>query len=87
MRLINSLLYDILVFIEGHEGRGPYKMPEKLGDYTIEQVNYHIRMCEKAGFIEPGRSKIGLTGYPSYFELGELTWEGHQEIHRRRNGK
>ncbi len=87
MKLINSLIYDILIFIEKHEEPGPYKLPQQFGDYTRGQVNYHIRMCQEAGFIEHGRSQIGLTGYPSYFEIGELTWEGHQEIQRRRNGK
>ena len=73
MRLIQSLIYDILAYVEQFDEPGPYKIPKKIGDYTTDQVNYHIRMCEDAGFIEDGNANIGLGGRHNYSRIGELT--------------
>ena len=81
MKLIQSLIYEILAYVEDHQEPGPYEVPKNLGDYSVDQVNYHIQMCEDAGFIEDnGRAEIGLGGKSHYTHIGELTWKGHQEL-------
>ena len=86
MKLIHSLLQQILEYVERHEEAGPYKVPD-FSKYSTDQINYHIKMCVEAGWLRNGRSNIGGRGVHQYYtELGELTWRGHQELERLRNG-
>ena len=87
MRLIYDLLYEILAYAEQYDDPGPYKAPKKIDGYTGHQIDYHIRMCEQADWLTEGKTySAGRDKYPHYTKIGELTWEGHQELKRLRNG-
>jgi len=46
-------------------------------------------MCEEAGWLDnDGSSSLvyGDNKHDSYTEIGEVTWAGHQELERLRNG-
>lgn len=59
---------------------GPYEVP-KIENFTSDQVQYHIRMCEEAGWLHPGKKMTG-NGRSKNAHVGELTWSGHQYLRK-----
>lgn len=87
MKLIHSLLRQILERVESYLEAGPYPPPD-FENYSADQINYHIKMCIEAEWLKPSAVTLGGRGrHDRYEELGELTWKGHQELHCLRNGE
>ncbi|MCY4224223.1 MAG: DUF2513 domain-containing protein [Bacteroidetes bacterium] len=80
MKLVRHLLVLILNYVEDHQDRGPYDVPT-IDGFTDDQIQYHIRMCEEAGWLLPGE-KMNGNGMSKYIRIGELTWNGHQHLAR-----
>ena len=92
MKLNPDCLRDVLLAIESLAGGedSPWlfsdDLPPQLLPYTFEELEYHIRQCERAGYIEVGRRFIDQS-----VEIIDLSFSGHAaldsvrnpEVHRR----
>ena len=80
MELDSYLIKEILRHVEQRAdpvyGRTPINRPVVNG-YSDEQVLYHLRMCEDAGFITLADIESGL--FPT-----DLRYLGHIELERLR---
>lgn len=69
MKRYMNLIHKLLQYAECYATGQPMPTPE-IDGYTLDQVNYHIHLCEQAGFLE------------QYCLV--LTWLGHEELDRFR---
>ena len=78
MRLDETLIKKILKYVETAEPtrRGWIDVPE-IPSFTDEEVAYHIKMCQEAGYI-----RTNNVGY-----ILDMTWPGHMVLHKLRAGK
>lgn len=78
MQLKESLIRQLLEYVECH-GTGRPMYPPEIEGYTDEQVEYHIRLCDQAGFV--------MTSPNARHAITQLTYEGHRALRRFRCGK
>ena len=64
-----------------HEGNGKNLQAPKVNGYTPEQVNYHIRLCEQAGYLDSVEFVEG-----SCYGVRSLLWAGHEKLDELRKG-
>ena len=50
MRRYSDLIKKILVYMEGCKGNPPFEAP-RIEKYTMEQVHYHIGLCNEAEYL------------------------------------
>jgi len=80
MKRIRQLLLKILRHLRDNNGNGGFPTPPDFSpEYSRVQVDYHIQLCQEAGWArsmelqcENGEIKTALA----------LTWEGHNELER-----
>ena len=60
--------------------------PPELEDYRLLQIEYHVRLCKEAGYITARHvgSPVVNGGEPDCYQMGRLTWAGHEELDRLR---
>ena len=75
MKRYMALIHIILGHIEQH-GNGRLSPLLEVSGYTPEQAEYHLALCEEAGFIRPKAVPAGVAWL--------LTWQGHEELARSR---
>lgn len=80
MKLNDHLLVLILDYVHEQETFGTYEVP-KIENFTSDQVQYYIRICEEAGWLHSAKMKTG-NGRSKYTHVGELTWSGHQHLRK-----
>ena len=78
-----SLIQWILEHIEQKSSIASSTIPT-CKKYTPEQLHYHIGLCQQAGYIEAEIVSGAEERYPRY-EVGSLTWKGHEELDRLRD--
>ena len=84
MRRHMKLVRTVLEYAECHAtGRG-IPAPEAEG-YSVIQVNYHIRLCGEAGFLRI-EDVMNMADDGPQYNILDLTWQGHEELGRLRNG-
>lgn len=75
MKRYMTLIRAVLEYVECH-GDSEFLSPPEVDGYTPAQVDYHIQLCEQAGYLET------QSGYPS-----ALTWEGHNALDKTRSAR
>ena len=58
-------------------------LPPEFDEYTVEQVNYHMGLCNEAGYMRVEKVSGSEEPYPRY-AMGNLTWMGHEALDRLR---
>ena len=48
-------------------------------------VHYHIKLCGQTGYVETRRLTGADVAY-EMFDIGEMTWAGHEALEGMRNG-
>ena len=76
-----ELIRLILEHVEG-QGNGKWLPMPLLDDHLPKAVSYHVRLCNEAGFFNV-QVLSELAAYKMY-EIGELTWVGHDILERLR---
>ena len=81
MRRNCELIRLILEYVE-EKGNGKLLPMPVLSDHPPKQVSYHVRLCEEAGYL---KVKV-LSEQSAYieYEIGELTWVGHDILEQLR---
>ena len=79
MRRCMELIFAILQSVEGKENCRPMPAPNVEG-YTMEQVHYHVRLCEQAGYVVM-EHEVSIGRKPGIIEL---TWDGHEVLKQMR---
>ena len=81
MRRNWELIRLLLEYVE-EKGNGKCLLMPVLPDHPPKQVSYHVRLCDEAGYL---KVKV-LTEQSAYieYEIGELTWDGHNALERLR---
>ena len=74
MKRCMSLIHLVLEYAE-KEATGGLLAPPRLPGHSEEQVEYHVLLCEQAGFLTTSE------GY-----ILHLTWRGHEELKSWRQG-
>ena len=69
MKRYKRLIRTILSYVECHGNEEGGLAPPEVSGFTPVQVQYHIKLCEQAGYIET------QSGYPR-----SLTWSGHDAL-------
>ena len=80
MKLVRLLLEHAEAQCNGH-----WYNPPELKDYGASEVEYHVRLCQEAGYIvaQVVASPV-VNGEPDRYQMGRLTWAGHEELDRLR---
>ena len=68
-----ELILRILFYAEEKASGSPLR-PPRLTDYSPEEIKYHIRLCQEAGYLHLFQN-----------DILNLTWEGHEFIDRNRD--
>ena len=85
MRRKMKLIEKILAHVERDSSEGEVPIPE-FKDYTERQVQYHIALCQEAGFLVAPEGAMN-SGRIHFDVIHRLTWAGHEELDRlRRDG-
>ena len=72
-----ALIRAILEKVESlGEGVWEFRADDFDGNYTDEQIEYHVRLCRSIGLVD-GPSNMGEA-------VSQLTWAGHDELERMR---
>ena len=66
------LIKRILKYVEKNSGNGQLLSPPDIAGYDDDIVEYHVRLCIQAGYIN--------TAPQSENALRELTWDGHNAL-------
>ena len=74
-----KLIRRILEYVKCHGSAHRPTDPTDIIGYTTEEIDYHVRLCVQAGFVEPEPNA-------SHF-IRSLTWQGHEALERLQNGK
>ena len=82
MRREMGLIRRLLEYVETSETEDPLPMPEMQG-CTRAQVQYHVRLCEEAGYLTTVRT-LKPQGPGRFGDIARLTWEGHEALDRMR---
>ena len=77
------LIRKILEWVEGQTSLGPFPAPE-CPAYSWEAVHYHIGLCAQAGYLE-ATPISGAEEPHTRYELGTLTWAGHEALEELRS--
>ena len=78
-----ELVMKILEFVEENSTLDQ-GVKVSLEGYDADQVDYHVLICEEAGFlvfskrIMPGQGSVRVVPNPEF--VGRLTWNGHDEL-------
>lgn len=84
MKRHNSLIFEILEYAEKHADDGLNPCVPKVNCFNAHEVDYHIRLCAQAGYIEIEKwGRLRNTNRDAYSVLN-LTWHGHEELTRLR---
>lgn len=85
MKRHKSLIREILEYAEENADDGLSPCVPKVTCFTAHEIDYHIRLCAQAGFIEiEKRGSIKNTNLNAY-SIKNLTWHGHEELDRLRS--
>ncbi len=79
MKRYMQLILEILKYTERYGNGKELSLPEVEG-YTPDQVNYHVKLCEEAGYLDD----IFVIS-PGRYEIGRLTWQGHEFLDKSQN--
>ena len=71
-----ELIYRILGYIAEQDTYGLIEFPS-FPDYSAGEIEYHILLCEDAGFIETCKDGGGRK------RIKRLTWAGHQAFEEK----
>ena len=71
----------ILEYVE-EQGNGKKLSMPVLASHLPKTVSYHVRLCDEAGYLT-AKILTELSDYTEY-EIGELTWVGHDTLDRLR---
>ncbi|MDE0534346.1 MAG: DUF2513 domain-containing protein [Albidovulum sp.] len=76
-----KLIFQILKYAEANVHNGePAPMPE-FDEYSRSEVEYHVKLCDQAGYIDyihgGGKRKAPVS-------IENLTWAGHDALDRMR---
>lgn len=74
-----KLIRLILEYVEEH-GTGRPLAPPEFDEYTRTEINYHIGLCDQAGYLEVRKTS---GNHPRYRPVS-LTWNGHEQLKRGR---
>ena len=89
MKRDEDLIYAVLKWREGVQVSGGIAPPE-LPDWTRDQICYHAELCHERGWLQSYKHTLSGDGRePTRLEcrIGALTWAGHDELKRMREGK
>ena len=78
MRRYMKLVFRILEYTEMNKANGNKLPLPEFEDYENSTVEYHVRLCAEAGYINIDRKGTMA------ISIVELTWAGHNEIDRMR---
>ena len=75
----------ILKILECAERRtvGGFSAVDDCPAYSWEVVHYHVGLCAQAGYLE-ARQISGAEEPHVRYEIGNLTWDGHEALGRLR---
>ena len=79
MQRNQTLIREILKYVEGHEGSHMLAAP-KLDGYSDEQIHYHIGLCVEAGYLEAQPLNTLGASYTMYPRINHMTWHGHEAL-------
>ena len=77
-----QLIRKLLEFAENRNNGGWSPAPE-CSSYSHEIVHYHIGLCREAGYLDIQKISGAEEPYARY-EIGNLTWAGHEALARLR---
>jgi len=80
MRRHKKLIFLILQYVEQNVTNGDGVPLPEFNDYTRSEIEYHVRLCEEAGYIDTVVQE--KSGPP--IGIQRLTWIGHEELDRIR---
>ena len=83
MKRNKILIRKILEYAERQTSGGFSPAPE-CSEFSWENVHYHIGLCEQAGYLVT-RSISGAEEPHERYEIGNLTWQGHEALDRLRD--
>ena len=67
-----DIIREILLAVEGADTSTPSRSLKIDGDWSVEEINYHIALLIEANYL---KGLVAPNG--SYFMIDRLTWEGH----------
>ena len=82
MRRCMKLIFKILEYVEREKTNGNKLSIPEFYDYDDSVVNYHVRLCAQAGYIQI--DQVSNFQVLTAKSIIELTWAGHQELERMR---
>ena len=77
-----KLIYKLLEYVECH-GTGEGLLPPEISGYTDTDVNYHIGLCNQAGYLEV-EDVSGKEEPFKRYAMFNLTWAGHEALGQHR---
>ena len=85
MQRYMELIYKILEHAE-QKASGKWSLLPEFPGYTCEQVHYHAKLCDEAGYLTV--QKISSLEEPfARYKVGSLTWTGHEALAQYRNDR
>ena len=78
MRRDKKLIKKILLYVRKKANGDPIPYPS-FDEYDQRVVNYHVTLCEEAGFIRAARGSASEI-IAAADEIGPLTWHGHEQL-------
>ncbi|MYE07109.1 MAG: DUF2513 domain-containing protein [Chloroflexi bacterium] len=81
MKRYMALILEILRFTERQCGDEHMIQPPEIDGYTPRQVHYHVGLCGEAGYLH-----VQASSKRGEFFIQSLTWQGHEELDKHRNG-
>ena len=82
MRRDMDLIRRLLEYAEAKESIEPIPAPE-IGGYYDDQIHYHLRLCQEAGYLRVEAMETRGVGAPRravHYRIIELTWRGHEQL-------
>ena len=70
-----NLIRAVLEYVECH-GDSEFLAPPEVDGYSPGEIEYHIQLCEQAGYLETRQA------YPR-----TLTWDGHNALDKLRGAR
>ena len=81
MKRHNDLIAKILRNVEETADWGKTRCIPQVNGYSEMEVQYHLVLCQEAGYLILNEVPKGTNHFPTYAAL-RLTWEGHNALER-----
>ena len=80
MKRHRKLIFEILKYVESAKANGEKIPLPEFDDYNRHEVEYHVKLCEEAGYVD----LVVSAQDHSPEAIVRLTWNGHNALDRLR---